>query len=55
MHERALGFAENDKINIYDACIVAAALKSGCDTVLSEDMQNGRKFESVVIRNPFLR
>ena len=36
------------------ACpIVASALEAGCDTLYSEDMQHGRVFHELTIRNPF--
>ena len=38
---------------LYDALIVAAALEAGCDTLLSEDMQGGRRIETLTIVNPF--
>ena len=43
---RAQGFA------FYDAPIIAAALEAGCDTLFSEDMQNGRKIGALTIVNP---
>jgi predicted nucleic acid-binding protein len=36
-----------------DALILAAAIEADCDTVLSEDMQDGGKVGGVTIRNPF--
>lgn len=53
IHERALALSSAHEINIYDASIVAAASESGCDTVLSEDMQHGQKFAALRIENPF--
>ncbi|PZO52406.1 MAG: VapC toxin family PIN domain ribonuclease [Alphaproteobacteria bacterium] len=53
VHERAVALASAHELNIYDASIVAAALESNCDAVLSEDMQHGQKFESLRIHNPF--
>jgi PIN domain len=44
---------DRSELNIYDAWIVAAALESGCDAVLSEDMQHSRKFAALRIANPF--
>jgi predicted nucleic acid-binding protein len=38
---------------IYDALILAAALEEGCDTLYSEDMQDGQSVGAVTIRNPF--
>ena len=40
-------------LKIYDACIVAAALEAGCDTLWSEDLQAGRRFGDLTVRNPF--
>jgi predicted nucleic acid-binding protein len=38
----------------YDALIVSAAQASGCDVLFSEDLQHGRKFGKLQIKNPFL-
>jgi predicted nucleic acid-binding protein len=43
-----------DKISLWDALIVRAASKSGCQILLSEDMQHGRVVDGVEIVNPFL-
>lgn len=40
-------------LNYYDGAILAAAERLGCDTVLSEDMSDGRTYGSVTVRNPF--
>ena len=49
---RALG--ARYKLQVYDAMIAGAALVAGCDTLLSEDMQDGLVLEGVLtIRNPF--
>ncbi len=53
IHERALALSSAHELNVYDASIVAAALESGCDAVLSEDMQHGQKFAALRIENPF--
>lgn len=53
VHERALALSSAHELNIYDASILAAALESGCDTVLSEDMQHGQKFAALRFENPF--
>lgn len=38
----------------WDSLIVAAALATGCDTLYSEDMQDGQVFEDrLTVRNPF--
>ena len=41
-------------LSFYDALILQAALVSGCQQVLSEDMQHGAAFGGVRIVNPFL-
>jgi predicted nucleic acid-binding protein len=50
---RALRLHESAKISWYDALIVAAALEGGCDTLYSEDLQDGYRFGDLTIRNPF--
>ena len=53
-HETGLAPAERYNLSIYDAMIVAAALHAGCDTLWSEDMQDGMVLgEGLRIVNPF--
>jgi predicted nucleic acid-binding protein len=53
-HEAGLGIAEKYGLSIYDSMIVAVALQADCDTLWSEDMQDGMVFESRLrIVNPF--
>ena len=53
-HERALEIAERTGYRFFDALIIASALKAGCDTLYSEDMQAGHVIETrLTIRNPF--
>jgi len=53
-HERALRIAVRYRLSIYDALIVAAALMAKCQTLHSEDMQDGQVVErQLTIRNPF--
>ncbi len=40
-------------LSFYDALIVQAAAVSGCERVLSEDMQHGARYGGVRIENPF--
>ncbi len=37
----------------WDAQIVAAAKRAGCDVLLTEDLQNGQNIDGLVIVNPF--
>ena len=41
-------------LSFYDALIVQAAVVSGCQRVLSEDMQHGAVYGGVRIENPFI-
>ena len=52
-HDMGLRLAERHALSVFDAMIVASALHAGCDTLLSEDMQHGTKFERLRIVNPF--
>lgn len=54
IHEAGLRLAEQYKLSVYDAMIAAAALDAGCDTLWSEDMQDGAVLDGRLrIRNPF--
>jgi predicted nucleic acid-binding protein len=53
-HDAACTIAAKYGYHIYDALIVAAALEAKCDTLYSEDMQNGQKIGGLTIRNPFI-
>lgn len=54
IHEAGLALAEQHAFSIYDAMIVAAALKAGCDILYSEDMHNGLVVDGrLTIINPF--
>jgi predicted nucleic acid-binding protein len=53
-HREALAIAEKYGYGIYDALIVASALKAKCTILYSEDMQDGQVIDSLLtIRNPF--
>ena len=52
-HELGLDIAERYRFSIYDSLIVAAALRAGCSTLYSEDLQHGQTIERLTIRNPF--
>lgn len=50
----ALDIRERYGFSWYDSLIIATALEAGCDTLYSEDMQNGQKIEGGLrIVNPF--
>ena len=44
---------ERDKIQFWDALVIRTAQRAGASTLWSEDLQDGRQFGGVRIRNPF--
>ncbi|MSO76362.1 MAG: PIN domain-containing protein [Alphaproteobacteria bacterium] len=53
-HDIGLVLAERYNLSVYDAMIAAAALNAGCDTLWSEDMQDGALLDGRLrIANPF--
>ncbi|OAE97450.1 pilus assembly protein [Bradyrhizobium centrolobii] len=55
VHDMGLRLAERYGMPICDAMIAASALDAGCDTLLSEDFQNGLVVkEGLRVTNPFL-
>ncbi len=42
-----------DSVSFWDALVIRAAEHAGCDTLLSEHLQAGRRFGSVRVANPF--
>jgi predicted nucleic acid-binding protein len=52
-HELGLDIAERWRFSIYGSLIVAAALRAGCSTLYSEDLQPGQTVDQLTIRNPF--
>lgn len=53
-HDTGLRLAERYGFSIYDSFIVAAALQADCETLWTEDMQDGLLIENRLrIANPF--
>ncbi len=50
---QALLLSERNHLSWYDSLIVAAALESQCTILYSEDLQDGRRFGDLQIKNPF--
>jgi predicted nucleic acid-binding protein len=56
MVRAAITLGERYRMSHWDALIVAAALAAGCETLYSEDLQDGQVFEArLTVCNPFLR
>jgi len=53
-HDLALQIADRYAYEIYDALVIAAALKAKCNILFSEDLQDGQIIDKrLTIRNPF--
>ena len=53
LYLRALEIQERSGYGFYDSLIVAAALTADCRTLYSEDLQHGRRFDSLTVVDPF--
>jgi predicted nucleic acid-binding protein len=53
-HELGIALAERYGFSLYDGMVAASAVLSGCETLWSEDMQDGMTIDGRLrIRNPF--
>lgn len=48
-----LDIAATTGFSLYDSLIISAAFKAGCDTLYTEDLQDGQKIQNLTIINPF--
>lgn len=53
-YERASKLYVSNSVSFYDALVIQAALDLDCTLLYSEDLQNGRRFGSLTVKNPFL-
>lgn len=53
-HDAALRIAQQYGYRIYDSLVLAAAIQAGCDTLYSEDLQDGQMVDTIKIQNPFV-
>lgn len=51
----ALDLAARQRLSTWDAMVIHAAQEAGCNTLFSEDLQNGRRFGALQVVNPFLQ
>jgi predicted nucleic acid-binding protein len=55
-HDRAVQIMERYKFSFYDSVIVASALRAGCETLYTEDLQHRQIIDrQLTIINPFAR
>ena len=52
--EGAWSLQDRHSISFWDALIVSAAARAECETLLSEDLQEGHGFAITTVVNPFL-
>jgi predicted nucleic acid-binding protein len=45
---------EEHSLAFWDALVIEAALRAGATRLLSEDLQGGRRFDDLLIENPFV-
>ncbi|MDJ0663187.1 MAG: PIN domain-containing protein [Acidimicrobiia bacterium] len=50
----AVTLAEEEPLSLWDAQIVAAAVRAGCEEILTEDLNDGQLIAGVLVRNPFV-
>ena len=53
LYSEALSISRETGISFYDALIVSSAIAGRCETLLTEDLRDGRRIRSVKIQNPF--
>ncbi len=44
---------QRHRLSFWDALIIEAAVRAGCERLVTEDLQTGRRFAGVLIENPF--
>ena len=49
----AINLQRHSRLSFWDAMVVQAAAESGCDTLWTEDLNDGQAIRGVRIRNPF--
>lgn len=54
LYHRGLDIHDRYRYGLYDSLIIAAALEAGCTRLLTEDLQDGQRIETLTIENPFV-
>lgn len=52
--EAAWSIEDRYRLSFWDALVVAAARRAGCERLLTEDLQGGQDFEGTIVVDPFL-
>lgn len=53
IYARAIALQARWRYSFYDSLVIASALEAGCKRLLTEDLQDGQRIETLVIENPF--
>jgi len=53
--EQAIDISVISQISFWDSLIIAAAEKSNCEFVFSEDLNSGQTYRGVMVVNPFIK
>ena len=53
--DRAIDLSRTHSLALWDAGVVVAAQIAGCGVLWTEDLNTGRLFDGVVVRDPFAR
>ncbi len=53
-YQRTLKLYASHSLSFYDALIIQAAMDLGCRTLYSEDLQDGQRFGTITVKNPFI-
>ena len=51
--DRAIDLSRSHRLALWDAGVVVAAQSAGCGVLWTEDLNDGQRFDGVVIRDPF--
>jgi predicted nucleic acid-binding protein len=54
LYAEALRLHDKHRLSWYDSLIVAGAIEAECEVLYSEDMQHGKKFGDLQVKNPYL-
>ena len=53
MYDHAISIRELYGLSFYDSLILCGALRGGCKTLVTEDLQDGQQFNGLSVLNPF--
>jgi predicted nucleic acid-binding protein len=51
---QAVGLTARYRVSYWDAAIIVAARRLGCEILYSEDLNHGQEYDGIKVMNPFL-